>query len=162
MRHLTLCLLLPLLLLSAHAESAGIENLANFQDGWGNTGGFWRVTYNDQSYLVLKIRNKDKKGAADIVFDEEKLNQFEANLLKLKRARNTLKNDGFLVNDVIHSGESVQHMVIARLNGAKLKTVQVVQHKDGTKLDHSIALTQESYNEIKLAIKKVRRILKWQ
>lgn len=162
MRILKLILILPYLFFIAHAETAGIENLANFQDGWGNTGGFWQVNYNGQTYLVLKIQNKDKEGAADIVLDQEKLDQFEANLLQLKKAHNSLKNDGFKVTDAIASGDAVLHMVIARINGAKLKTVQVVQQKDGVKHDHSIALTQDSYNDIKMAIKKVRRILGWQ
>lgn len=163
MRNLLLCFFISLFMVSsAGADQSQILSLATFQDGWGNTGGFWQVSYNGENYLVLKIRNKDKKGAADIVFDEAKLNQFENDLRSLKQARNKLKNDGFIVHTKIESGDAVQHTVLARINGAKFKTVQVVQTKDGEKLDHSIALTNDSYNDIKMAIKKVRRKLKWQ
>ena len=152
-----------LLAASVSAQESAIVNLSRFQDGWGNTGGFWQVTYGRPDYLVLKIKNHEKEGAADIVFTREQLKQFEDNLLALKQARNTLKDDGFQVTSSITSGDAVQHMLLVRLNGVKLKTVQVVQQKAGeAKQDHHLGLSTESYYDIKKAVKTARRKLKWQ
>jgi hypothetical protein len=145
------------------AQESSIISLANFQDGWGNTGSFWLVSYEGTEYVVLKIKSKEKTGAADIVLTRETLKQFEDELLALKAARNTLKSDGFQVISSIRSGDAVQNMVVAQINDAKFKTVQVVQEKKGEpKQDHSIALSTDSYYDLKRAIKTVRRKMKWQ
>ena len=165
MRKISVFLLLFLFLLTgaSPAQESSITNLSVFQDGWGNTGGFWLVKYGGEQHLVFKIKNHEKGGAADIVFTQEQLQQFEEDLLKLKQSRNTLKDDGFKVFSSISAGESVQNMVLAQLNGVKIKTVQVIQHKAGeAKQDHHIGLSTDSYYDLKRAIKKVRRKLKWQ
>jgi hypothetical protein len=151
-----------LILLTGLTLADGVTNVASFQDGWGNTGGFWQVSVNGETYLVLKLRSKDKKGEADIVFTREQFDEFEENLRELKQAHNSLKRDGYEVGKTIHSGDAMQNTIFARINGVKVKTIQVIQTKNGEKRDHSLALSADSYKDIKLAIKKVRRELGWQ
>ena len=150
--------------LPALAESSTVTQLANFQDGWGNTGSFWHIHYQNTDYVTLKFQNHENKGAADFTFDRSMLAQFEKNLIKFKKMPNRLKNEGFQVPDdlVLKSGDAVQQMVMARMGGNKFKTIQVVQTKGSNKLEHGIALTNDTYNQLKRAIKKVRRKLKWQ
>ena len=151
-----------LVLMTSLAISDGVFNLASFQDGWGNTGGFWQVSANGQDYLVLKLRSKDKKGEADIVFTREQFDEFEENLRELKQQHNSLKSDGYEVGKTITSGDAVQNTIFARINGIKVKMVQVVQRKSGEKFEHSLAINPDSYRDLQLAMKTVRRKLDWQ
>lgn len=147
-----------MLTICCQAEES-IKQIAVFQDGWGNTGSFWKVVLGDKSYVALKVSEKNKTGEADIVFDLKLLKQFEDNVLALKKSYNPMREDGFTILETITSGDANVKTFHARMNGQKFKAIQITQMKEGQKQQHNLSLNQNSYTGLKLGIKKARKAL---
>ena len=153
-----LCLLTLLVAgLGAWAEDS-IQKVSFFSDPYGNTGSFWIVQYQGKPYRVLKLKSPDREGEADYVFENSAaLNEFEQRVQELRATPNTLKADGFKVLWSQHFADATVQTVLARLNGLKVKMVQVTQEKaNEPKREHQITMDQ-TYAGYSGALNKLNR-----
>lgn len=150
-----------LTVLPAAAEPDSVKNLANFQDSWGNTGGLYRVLFQDKPYLVFKLRERSKPEEADILLDQKSLAAFEANLIAFQRANNPLREEGFQVFERFEKDGAILQEVFVHTGGVPMKAIQVVQERDGTKREHAVALDNTSYQEILRALRLAKQKMGW-
>lgn len=162
MRYLSVVMVVLTFLASpALAEPDSVKNLASFQDGWGNTGGYYQVMFQNKEYLIFKVRERSKPADADFVLEPDSLKAFEADLVRFKRANNPLKSEGFQVFSKLEKDGAVLQEVFAYINGIPMKAVQVIQMRDGKKYEHVIALDKTSYTGILQGMRSAKKKLGW-
>jgi len=154
---LFLCLCLVALAWPALAEES-VQQVSYFADPYGNTGSFWKVSYQGKNYRVLKLKSSDREGEADFVFDEASLKEFETRIAELKRSNKKLKSDGFDVLWSHQSGEATVRTLVGRLHGVSVKMVQVTQKKEGSpEREHQVSIDQ-CYSELTSALNKFKKV----
>lgn len=151
-------ILILLAMLTSLVFAQAVSRISYFADPFGNTGSFWKVSFEGRDYRVLKIKSSDKPGEADFAFENgEALTEFETRAGQLYRGRNPLKKDGFQVVWSREFGDATLRTVFARLNGINVKLIQVTQIKEHEgKFEHQLALDQ-CYSEFAAALKKARK-----
>jgi hypothetical protein len=153
---LSLIVLFLLVGAPARAEDA-VTRISYFADPYGNNGSFWRVTYQARPYHVFKVKSPDKTGEADFLFDDATLTEFENKVSELRRTPNPLKADGFQVLWSVTSGDATVKTLHGRLNGVKVKMIQVVQRKPNEpEREHQICM-DECYPAFTSALQKLKR-----
>ena len=155
MRKLLAIFLLALFSNAAMAEDSIIQ-VSRFSDPYGNTGSFWNVQYQGKPYKLLKLKSSDQNGEADYVFDAKTLTEFEEKVAEMRRTPNSLKADGVQVLWSHSFADATVRTMFGRLNGMKVKLIQIEQTKAGQpKSEHRISLDQ-SYREYSAALLKIK------
>ncbi len=150
-------ILLVLLVIGVATAQDSFTQVSYFADPYGNTASFWRVQYQGKPYQVLKIKSSDRVGEADFAFDTTRLAEFEAKVAELKRTPNTLKADGFQIVWSSQFGDGHVRTLLGRLNGMKVKLIQIEQNKEGQpKAEHQICMDQ-CYADFNRALQKLKK-----
>ncbi len=149
---------LILLALPLSAENS-VRRISYFSDPYGNTGSFWLVHYEGKKLGVFKIKSPDRDKEADYVLTEADQAEFESRVAQLKRTSNNLKADGFQVLWTATYGDATVKTLLGRLNGVKVKLIQVTQKKtDEPEREHQISI-DECYYDFTAALQKFKRAL---
>ena len=150
-------LFVSLLLAIAAWAQDGYRQLSYFVDPFGNAGSFWAVTHAGKPYTVLKLKSPDVPGEANFAFNDGVLSEFEKKVTELHKMPNPLKSDGFQVVWSTQFGDASVRTLVGRMNGVKLKVIQIEQKPEGgAKAEHQVSIDQ-CYSEFTSALRKARK-----
>ena len=157
MKRLLLMLLLLVGAVGVAVAEDSVTRVSYFADPYGNNASFWTIVYQGKPYSILKIKSPEKTGEADFLFDDAGLAEFESKVAELRRTPNQLKADGFKVLWSTSFGEGTVKTLLGRLNGIKVKLIQVTQRKaNQAETEHQVSI-DECYSNYSSALSKLKK-----